>query len=69
MSVFVITVRNNGPEAATNVVVASNLSNDWSFHNPTANHVVSHGALSWSSTDNRNLTWGVPFIPNGGPLF
>lgn len=28
MSVFVITVRNNGPEAATNVVVASNLSND-----------------------------------------
>lgn len=66
VSTFVIIVRNNGPNAATNVVVKENLSTDWSFNTPASNHQASHGSLSWAGTNNRNLTWNIPYIPNGG---
>lgn len=63
---FIITVRNNGPDAATNVKVTDVLTAAWNFANPANNHTASHGTLSWSGTQNRNVEWNIPYIPNGG---
>ncbi len=63
---FIITIRNNGPNTATNVKVTDVLTTAWNFANPASNHKASHGTLNTSGTQNRNLEWNIPYIPNGG---
>jgi uncharacterized repeat protein (TIGR01451 family) len=63
---FYIIVRNNGPNPATNVVVQDNLNNSWNFVSPSANHQASHGTMTASGTENRNIEWEIPYISNGG---
>jgi|GEM_PF-3362302 len=66
ITTFVITVRNNGPDAAKDVIVKDNLVSSLDFNNPATSHRASNGLLSWAGPNNRNLTWNIPTIPNGG---
>jgi uncharacterized repeat protein (TIGR01451 family) len=54
---FTITVTNNGPDDATNIVVSDTL--------PTEVTYVSSGASAGSYDDNTGM-WTIPFIANGG---
>jgi len=56
---FTLTVRNNGPVIATNVVVTDDLTTRYDFVDPASNHTVSHGSASWTGTQNQNITWTI----------
>ncbi len=62
---FTLLVKNNGPDDATNVVVSDALTTRYSFTNPATNHAVSAGTATWSGTQNRNISWVIPYLANG----
>lgn len=59
ITTFVITVRNIGTSAATDVVVTDNLSTTWTFNNLESNRRFSHGEFS---AVNGNITWDIPYL-------
>ena len=60
---FTLTVKNNGPSDATNVVVTDVLSARYDFSD--TEYIVSKGTVSTSGTQQRNITWTIPYLANG----
>ena len=60
---YTITIHNNGPTDATNIVVTDNLQSQYS--SPTS-YSPSTGTVVLSGTGSKNITWTIPFLANGG---